>query len=805
IYVNGVLEQSSTEAFTLDVVVDELGITKRGTTEGAIDEIRIWDHARSRAEIASAMDTTVDPQAQGLLGNYRFDNIAEIDDATGNAAPVAIPAQTSIEQSTSPVVFGQNLLPIAEDDGLFNTPVDQAIILDVLANDSDADGTIDPDSLTLITQPLSGSATILGDNTVSFTPGAGFEGIVTFQYTIQDDDGAVSVPATVTVEVGNAAGNVPLPVDDVFSTVEDAIAVPLAVTLNDVDPQGDAISVANFSQAQNGTVTLNNGVLEYTPDADFTGTDTFTYTATDGNYESGPATVTINIAESFTQPQTVIDSRIAPEISPSGLALTVEKVAQVPLSSIGVQPDLNTMAFAGNRLFVGTEGDVDNEGRIWELVDDGMGGQEWELFMDIGQVIPAVTGRDLDNSNPRHGGMRGLDFHPGFDDPTSDGYGKFYTSIMEDRPTDPSQHTYLSDAADPINADSVLVEWTYDHVTEEVITSSYREVFRIGMPVYDHTIRQISFNRFAEPGDEDYGLIYVGHGDGSIQSATAGGGQNNDALGKIIRVDPLQNGNDSYSVPSTNPFVGDPTMIDEVYAIGFRNPAHLSFAEDDLGNSHLLVTAVGRDNFDEVNLITPGGNYGWSEREGPLVHVAAGGGIVNGVAPLPANEADFGYTIPATFVAHGGPVGAGFIGRALTGGYVVQNENSELDDQFIFGEFATTGRVFHADLDELVNAVTTLDPNDPTRDEVSELSWVTAQELIVLYDHDNDDSTAPLLRESLKDAFDDEPDYEFNFTQGLSRVDLRFGQGGDGSLYAFNKANGWVYLVEGTEFDDLLV
>ena len=716
-----------------------------------------------------------------------------------------LPGGVDLIASTSPVVPGGNLRPVAEADGPVQILKDAVAVIDVLANDKDVDGTLDTGSVAIVEQPGTGIATVGPDGRITYAPTPGFEGLVEFRYTVRDVEGAVSAPALVTVDVGNAFANAPVAYADVFSLVEDAIAAPIAVLSNDVDPQGDPMAVATFTQPMHGTLALVDGVLRYTPDANFTGTDRFSYTASDADYRSGSAEVTLTVVESFTQPQSQIDPRIAPEISPSGLFLTVEKVAKMPLSSTGKQPDINTMAYAGDRIFVGTEGDVDNESRIWELVDDGMGGQEFQLFMDIGLVIPEVTGRDLDNSNSRHGGLRGLTFHPEFEDPTSDGYGKFYTSIMEDRPANGTGHTYLSDAADPINADSVLVEWTYDFGADTVDTSSYREVFRVGMPVYDHTIRQIGFNPHSEAGDEDYGLIYVGHGDGSVQSATAGGGQNSDGLGKIIRIDPLQNGTDSYSIPDTNPFVGDPSMIDEVYALGFRNPAHLSFAEDAQGDSHLIVTSVGRDNFDEVNIVESGQNYGWGEREGPLVHEQDGGGIVNGVSALPANEADFGYTYPATFLAHGGPVGVGFIGRALTGGYVVQNPDSDLHDQFIFAEFATTGRVFHADFSDMLASTTRLDPDDPTRDSPDDLSWVTPSELMVLFDHDKDDTTPALLHSSLKDVFDDEADYEYTYAQGMSRVDVRFGQGPDGELYAMNKANGWIYLIETTATDDIFV
>ncbi|MEL7081549.1 MAG: Ig-like domain-containing protein [Pseudomonadota bacterium] len=804
-YVDGVLDGTATEAWTADLVVDQITQTKRGTTDGAFDEFRIWDRELDAAELTAAKDVTIDPASPDLVRYWRFDDPNQIIDETGNQTPLAPPTGASLLPSTSPVLDGGNAAPIARDDIANNSAVNAPVTIDVLANDYDLDGTLDPTSIVIVTQAMSGNAVANTDGTITYTPNNGFEGLDTLEYTVQDDGGGVSFPAEVSFSVGQGALNEPDAIDDSFITIEGAIDVPMAVLLNDTDPTNDPLSVATFTAPTNGTLRIEDGTLLYTPNAGFSGTDSFTYTATDGLWiSSEPATVDISITAAVEQPQTILDPRIAPELPASGLAMVVEKVAKLPLNSSNNQPNMNTLATQGDRIFVGTEGDIANESRIFELVDDGQGGQEFVLFMDVGQAVFDATGRDLSNDNAKHGGLRSVAFHPDFEDPTSDGYGKMYTSVVEQRPTDPTGFNYLSSPPDPVDADSVLVEWTYDFTTESIDLDSYREVFRVGMFIFDHAIRQIGFDPYAEPGDEDYGLLYIGHGDGSFQSAQQGGGQNNDALGKILRVDPLQDGSEPFSVPASNPFVGDPNMLDEVYALGFRNPAHLSFAQDSSGESHLIVTTIGRDNFDEVNIVTPGGNYGWSEREGPLVHKDAGGGIVNGVEALPADDAQYGYTYPTAFIGHEGPDGAGFVGRALTGGYVIQNGSSEFDDQFIFAEFATTGRVYHADFSDMLDVTTTLDPNDPTRDDPSDLSWVTPSEVTILYDHDNDPTTTPIAKESLKDIFDDNPDFDIKLSKGLTRADVRFGQGPDGELYIMNKHDGWLYLASNTTVDEFI-
>ncbi len=92
---------------------------------------------------------------------------------------------------------------------------------------------------------------------------------------------------TVTVDSVNDA---PVAVNDTIVTSEDTpIVVP--VTVNDSDVDGDSLSVTGVTNGAHGTVTLVDGVVTYTPDADYHGVDTFTYTITDGNGATSSATV----------------------------------------------------------------------------------------------------------------------------------------------------------------------------------------------------------------------------------------------------------------------------------------------------------------------------------------------------------------------------------------------------------------------------------------------------------------------------------------------------------------------------------
>ena len=460
-----------------------------------------------------------------------------------------------------------------------------------------------------------------------------------------------------------------------------------------------------------------------------------------------------------------------------GVVVEMRPYVQIPDSRVG-RARLNNFATSGDRLFVAE----DLEGKIYEITRTANGGRA-SLFFDVGSAIAAATDRNLDNSNSFHGGLRSVAFHPNFAS-----NGLFYTSVMESRPRSPNPNDYLSDVANPIVADGVLIEWQADIATGQVDPGSYRQVFRVGIPVYDHPIKQIAFNPFAEPGDADFANLYVVHGDGSTQAATSGGGLNNDALGKILRINPTQSGTSAFTVPSDNPFVGDASMLDEVWSLGHRNPHHLAFAQDDAGDVHLIAAEVGRDNVEEVNLIVAGANYGWSEREGTFVHLPSGD-LLNGIAPLPDNEAENGFTYPAAQYSHLGSRGAGLSSQGIAGGYVIDN-GSALDGEYFYSDFPRTGRFFHSSFEDMLDAVTLLDPNDPNRDSPGDLTQAPTGSVTILLDHDADPTTPSLQRTDLLDVFDDAPTYDRS-----GRADVRFGQGPDGELYISSKRSGLVYLV----------
>ena len=189
--------------------------------------------------------------------------------------------------------------PVAVDDGA-NTDEELAVIINVINNDTDSDGTIDPATIGIASFPLRGQITVNGDGTITYTPDPNFAGIDSLTYTVDDDDGTTSNVATVVITVINV-NDPPVAIDESYVTDEDTPLSIIAPGLlgNDLDIDGDALLVTVFDNMSSagGTVTVgSDGSISYTPPLNFNGSDTFTYTVSDGNggTDLGMVTITVN-------------------------------------------------------------------------------------------------------------------------------------------------------------------------------------------------------------------------------------------------------------------------------------------------------------------------------------------------------------------------------------------------------------------------------------------------------------------------------------------------------------------------------
>ncbi len=185
----------------------------------------------------------------------------------------------------------------------------------VLANDSDVEN--DPLTAALVNGPQHGTVALNADGTFTYTPAANFSGTDGFTYQANDGRANSSV-AAVTITV-NPVNQPPLAANDSYSTDENS---PLAVSTggvlaNDSDVESDPLTASMVAGPQHGTVTLNSdGSFTYTPAADFSGTDSFTYQANDGQSSSSVAAVTITVNPVVHPPVAANDSYSTNENSP---------------------------------------------------------------------------------------------------------------------------------------------------------------------------------------------------------------------------------------------------------------------------------------------------------------------------------------------------------------------------------------------------------------------------------------------------------------------------------------------------------
>jgi VCBS repeat-containing protein len=148
----------------------------------------------------------------------------------------------------------------------------------------------------ILSGPTHGTAVLGSNGQVTYTPDANYHGADSFTFEVTDTDGAdASGTVHITVVPVNDA---PVAADDSVQTDEDTpLTVPAGIVLaNDTDVDGDSLSAVLASGVAHGTLVFNaDGSFVYTPDAQFSGADSFTYRAVDGALASEPATISITV------------------------------------------------------------------------------------------------------------------------------------------------------------------------------------------------------------------------------------------------------------------------------------------------------------------------------------------------------------------------------------------------------------------------------------------------------------------------------------------------------------------------------
>lgn len=227
---------------------------------------------------------TYTPNA-GFNGSDSFTYSAS--DGVSQSAPVTVTI-TVVSQPDAPVAANDAYTTVK------GKTLTVPVATGVLTNDTDQDG----GALvvgSVVNQPQNGTLSLNNNGSFTYVPNASFTGTDTFTYTTKDLQGNISNPGTVTITVVDAPTTA---INDSYTTGRN---VPLnvgasGVLANDIDADNQALTATLGTNPANGTLTLNpNGSFTYTPTTGFVGTDSFTYTATDGTNVSSPATVTITV------------------------------------------------------------------------------------------------------------------------------------------------------------------------------------------------------------------------------------------------------------------------------------------------------------------------------------------------------------------------------------------------------------------------------------------------------------------------------------------------------------------------------
>ena len=315
---------------------------------------------------------------------------------------------------------------------------------------------------------------------------------------------------------------------------------------------------------------------------------------------------------------------------------------------------------------------VDQIGKIWKI--DSSSKKSVTPFLDVSSKLAPLMGPYDER------GLLGLAFHPDFEH--NGKFFVFYTAPPRAGGPAPgsnwnsltrvSQFSVSSNNTDVADANSEKVLLEADH------------------PQFNHNGGTIAFGPdgflYISIGDGGQGDDNApGHVDDWYKVNAGGNAQNVEAnlMGKVLRID--VNSGDPYSVPADNPYVGKPGL-DEIYAFGFRNPYRFSF---DMGGSHELISQdAGQSLYEEIDVVTKGGNYGWNVKEGTHCFSTDNDTVERASCPA-VDSAGIKLTDPVVELNNAAnPLGG--IATTIIGGHTYRGSTiPELAGKYIFGVFSS--------------------------------------------------------------------------------------------------------------------
>ncbi len=421
----------------------------------------------------------------------------------------------------------------------------------------------------------------------------------------------------------------------------------------------------------------------------------------------------------------------------SDLTLVLEKQFIAPTSSeIGKPTRINKLERAPrNRLFI-----HDLRGKLYEIKKDN----SLSEYLDVANRLPNFI------DNPGKGtGFGSWAFHPDFEQ-----NGLFYTTHNE--PSGIASADFPIPDSIKVTVQAVLTEWKTNNAKAAVFSGSHRELLRADMVTGAHCFQELTFNPIAKPNTADYGLLYLGIGDGGAELRNYAFlcGNTENIWGSIIRIDPTgdNSANGNYGIPADNPFLNTPKALGEIWAMGFRNPHRISW--DETGTGKMFISNIGQHSLEEINIGIAGADYGWPSREGSFLFDTKANREL--VYPLPTDDANFVY--PVIQYDHDE-------GTAVSGGYVYAGTTIPvLQGKYIFGDISR-GTLFYSEVAAM-----------------------------------NQGQQAPIYK--FKVSLDRQlTDLETIVND--KRAELRLGMDHEGELYIFSKSNGTVYKVVDCTMSDL--
>jgi len=418
-----------------------------------------------------------------------------------------------------------------------------------------------------------------------------------------------------------------------------------------------------------GTAVLDaDGRIRYTHTTGTPASDSMTYRLAGINGQnSTPATVTFNFSNAMRLPNTTSTMPLTPPST--GLAV----VDALPTVSFTAPTCMATVPGSTTKLVIG-----ERNGKLWLVPDITSSSAAKQLFLDVAAVVNPRALEDFEDDGNELG-LKGVAFHPNFA-----GNGQFFITYCLKSNT--GQRYIRVARFTTVSGNPNLGDTGSE---QPFITQSSNS------PI--HNIDMCTF------GPDGY--LYFTVGDGGNLNDSEGNAQriDKDFWSSIFRIDvdrlpgnlepnahaaialnPADSNHAFYKVPADNPFIGATSfngnplpgpgaVRTEIYALGFRNPWQISF--DSGGTHEMWCGEVGLDSWEEVNVVTPGGNYGWAYKEGNATGVRTG-------AP-----AGFAPTAPLWTYFHGGGI---LEGRSVTGGVVYRGTKyPTLTGKYVFGDFVS--------------------------------------------------------------------------------------------------------------------